>query len=260
MLAAGALAALSVGLFWMERVALTPSADTDATYAILGDEDIRLQLANVVSGADAAELGVSPAELRDRIEGWARIRDMSREVRGVVADAHAKLIGEHDGAVTIASAEQVQLVRSERVALQPPIALPVQRVTVLAWLAVGVTWTWMVAGGLAVVGLVLGLLLRPERGEVSFALSATCAAAGASLAVLGYLVPAFVLPALSSDVWAGALARLAARRAATTAIASAALVVLGAVVFLATTGARQRRARSTPLSVGRYREQQRWSG
>ncbi len=260
LLVAGVLLAVATGLLWMDRVAFTPSPDTGSTFAIVGDEDIRLQIANVVSGSDAATMSISPAALRDRIEGHLQVREMSKEIRGFTADAHARLIGDTDEPVLIESAEQVQLVRSERVALQPPIALPVQRVTSLAVVATATTWIWMVGAGLGLVALVLGLLLRPERGESSFAFAIGCAAIGLSIVTFGYAVPAFVVPALSGDVWVAAIPRLATYRRATTTIAGVVLVVIGAVAFLATTRARQRRARSTPLSVGRFREQQRWSG
>lgn len=256
----GAFFAIAISFFWMDRVAFTPSSDTDSTYAIMGDEDIRLQIANLVAGADAAELGMSPADLRDKIEGYTLIPDMSMEIRRFVADAHARVIGDLGDPVVINADEQVQLVRSERVALQPDITLPVDRVGFIAVFASVTMWTWLISFALAATALLFGLILRPERGEYSFALSTGAALTGVLVVLFGYVVPAFALSGSTDAVWVGVLPRLATHHRTVTLVAGAVFVGIGAIVMLATNSARQRRQRSTPLAVGRFREQQRWSG
>jgi len=259
LLISGALFAVAISTFWMDRVAFTPSADTDSTYAVYGDEDIRRQVATLVAQADASELSMSPNDLSTFIEQITRIRDGATEMRQFTADAHALLIGDREDPVLITAEEQVQLTRTERVALQPVIRIPVRRVATLDVIASITSWTWLVSFGLAALTLLIGLVLRPERGEFSLAFAAGSAATGALLIVFGYLVPAFVLPSVSQDDWVGVIPRLAAYRRASTLIAAGVFVAIGAVTFLTTGGARQRRQRSTPLSVGRFREQQRWS-
>ena len=73
MIVAAVLIALSAGLWWLQRVAFTPSNDSTVAHSILGDEEIRGQVATIVAGADAPVLGQSPAELREFIEQIARI-------------------------------------------------------------------------------------------------------------------------------------------------------------------------------------------
>ena len=259
LLVSGALFAIAIGTFWLERVAFTPEVDTDATFAIMGDEDIRLQVASVIAGADAAELGVSPADLRVLVTQIARIRDGATEMRVFTATAHERLIGDTDESVVITPAEQVQITRTERAAVLPPITLPVDRVGAFDVMASITTWTWMITFGLGALTLLFALVLRPERGEFSFAFGAGCIATGVSLVVFGYLVPAFVFPAVSDDIWVGVFPSLATHRRTLTVVAAVLFVGVGAAAMFFTGGGRQRRQRSTPLATTRYREQQRWS-
>lgn len=243
----------------MDRVAFTPSADTESAFAILGDEDIRGQVAVSIAQADAPEIGISPPVLSETIEGYARLLDGAAEMRIFTANAHARLIGDRDEPVEILASEQVQIVRTERVALLPPITLPVQEVGAMSIIANITQWTWLVTFGLAAFTLLVGLILRPDGGEFSFALAAGLAGTGVALVLFGYLVPAFVFPSISSDTWMGVFSRLANHRRSATLIAGGIFAALGAATFLGTGNARSRRQRSTPLSVGRYRDQQRWS-
>ena len=259
LLVSGVLFAIAISTFWLDRVAFTPEVDTDAAYAIMGDEDIRLQVASVIAGADAAELGVSPADLKVLVTQIARIRDGATEMRVFTAAAHERVIGDSDDPVVITPAEQVQITRTERAAVLPPITLPVERVGAFDLLASITTWTWMITFGLAALTLLFGLIIRPERGEFSFALGVGCAATGALLIVFGYLVPAFLFPTISDDIWVGVFPSLATHRRTLTLVAAVVFFGLGAGAVFFTGNRRQRRQRSTPLAATRYREQQRWS-
>jgi hypothetical protein len=260
LLISAGLFALAVGAFWMERVAFTPEPTTDTAFAILGDEEIRLQVASIIAGADAEALGVSANELRQQISDVAQIRAGATEMRRFTAAAHARIIGENDDTVEITAAEQVQIVRTERAAVLPPVTLPVERVTSLAVVGSLASWVWLVSFAVGAVALLLGLALRPERGEASFAFACGCAGTGASVLLFGYLIPGFVLDSTSDAVWTGALPRLAAMNRTTTLVAALVLVAIGGAVSFLTSGNRQRRQRSTPLAATRFREPQRWTG
>jgi hypothetical protein len=120
-------------------------------------------------------------------------------------------------------------------------------------------WLAVVAAGLGVVAVLAGIVLRPEHGEPALALGGGLATLAVLFPLLGWVVPAALLPALSDDTWVGVFPALAAdSRLITFGVAIGALVV-AVVVVAATSGGRQRRQFSTPLAVGRYREQQRWS-
>ncbi len=259
LLASGVFFAIAISVFWLDRVAFTPEVDTDATYAILGDEDIRLQIASLVAGSTASELGMSSNDLRDFVVSITRIRDGATEMRQFTADAHARLIGDRIPPVDISPAEQVQITRTERAAVLPPIRLPVEQVTAVRVIANVTTWTWLISFGLAVLTLLLGIVLRPERGEFVFAFGAGCALTGVLIFVNGYLVPGFLLPSISDDTWMGLFSQLANHRLRATLIGSVLFIGAGAASMLLTGDRRQRRQRSTPLATTRYREQRRWS-
>jgi hypothetical protein len=259
LIAAAVLVALSVGMWWLQRVAFSPSNDSSVAHSILGDEDIRAQVATIVAGADAPLLSQSPAELREFIEEIARIREGAALMSDFVRDAHGSVIGSFDGRVVITAQEQVNIVRNELVGEATPLTLPVQRVGSMAllddWLG------WIAVGALALGALIAiaGVVLRPERGEGTFALGVLFAATAGSLVIFGYVVPLLVLPAFSDDPWMGVFPRLANHHRNLTLLLAVASFVVAALIVFGTSSRRERRQHSTPLNVGRYRDERSWS-
>jgi hypothetical protein len=259
LIAAAVLVALSVGMWWLQRVAFSPSNDSSVAHSILGDEDIRAQVATIVAGADAPLLSQSPAELREFIEEIARIREGAALMSDFVRDAHGSVIGSFDGRVVITAQEQVNIVRNELVGEATPLTLPVQRVGSMAllddWLG------WIAVGTLALGALIAiaGVVLRPERGEGTFALGVLFAATAGSLVIFGYVVPLLVLPAFSDDPWMGVFPRLANHHRNLTLLLAVASFVVAALIVFGTSSRRERRQHSTPLNVGRYRDERSWS-
>lgn len=259
MLVAAALVAVAAGGWWLKHVAFSPTNNSGVAYSILGDEEIRGQVATIVAGADAPILQQSPAGLREFIEGIARIPDGAALMGDVVHDAHARLIGGSDERVTISAQQQVNIVRDELVGENDPVTLPVQRVGSVAFLDAWLGWFSLGCLGLALLVLIAGVFLHPERGEATFALGVFFAALAGSLFVFGYLVPLLLLPAVSDDPWMGVFPRLATHhRNITLLLTVLALVVAGLITF-GTSSRRERRQHSTPLNVGRYRDERSWS-
>ena len=259
LIVAAILIALSIGTWWLQRVAFSPSNDSNVTYSILGDEEIRSQVATIVAGADAPILGQSATQLREFIEEIARIPDGAALMSGFVSDAHARVIGEFDGRVSIDAQEQVNIVRNELVGEAAPITLPVQEVGSMAFLNDWLGWFALGTLALAVLIAIIGALLRPERGEGTFALGVLFAATGLSLLVFGYLVPLLALPAFSDDPWMGVFPRLANHHRNLTLVLAVASLVVAALIVFGTSSRRERRQHSTPLNVGRYRDERSWS-
>lgn len=259
LIAAAVLVALSVGVWWLQRVAFTPSNDSEVAHSILGDEEIRGQVATIVAGADASVLGQSPAELREFIEQIARIPEGAALMSEFIGDAHSRLIGASDDRVVITAQEQVNIVRNELVGEAAPLTLPVQRVGSMAFLDEWLGWIALGSVGLGVLAAIAGTFLRAERGEGTFALGVFFAATAGSLVIFGYLVPLLVLPAFSDDPWMGVFARLASHHRNWTLLLAVACLVLAALIVFGTSSRRERRQHSTPLNVGRYRDERSWS-
>lgn len=254
LLVSSLLIALSISLLWLQRVAFTPSADAGTAKAVLGDGDIRTEVATLIASADARVLNQSSAQLREYIDQSVRLTAGAELMGGIVEKAHTKVLGERDRPVRVSPAEQVVIVRDERVALERPITLPVQRITAVAWTNTFVDWAWKIAGGLGLLLLVAGFVTRPEPGERMLALGVGLAGLGVLFPFFGWLVPAVILPAASDDTWLGIFPRLANDSLWTTLIVSIVSLVLGVVIVLSTTGRRQRKQfSSTTLSMGRYR-------
>lgn len=259
MIAAAVLAAIATGSWWLQQVAFSPSHDSAITRSILGDEQIRGQIATIVAGADAPILSQSPAELREFIEDIARIPDGAALMSTFVGNAHARLLGSFDRRVVINAQEQANIVRNELVGEADPLTLPVQEVGSMAFLDGWLGWFAVGAVGLSVVSLLAGIVLRPERGEATFALGVFFASLTGSLLVLGYLVPLFVLPAFSDDVWMGVFPRLAGHYRNLTGVLAISSLVIAVLIMVGTGSRRERRQHSTPLNVGRYRDERSWS-
>ena len=79
--------------------------------------------------------------------------------------------------------------------------------------------------------------------------------------VLGYVVPTFLLPVLSDNVWIEVIPAAADNELRTVAGLSCALAIVGVVLIIASTSFRRRRKTSwsSPVRVTRYSEQRRWS-
>lgn len=259
LIVAAVLVALSVGVWWLQRVAFTPSNDSAVAHSILGDEEIRGQVATIVAGADAPVLGQSPAELREFIEQIARIPEGAALMSGFIDDAHSRLIGASADRVVISAQEQVSIVRNELVGEVAPLTLPVQRVGSMAFLDGWLGWIALGSLGFGVLIAIAGTFLRPERGEGTFALGVFFAGTAGSLVVFGYLVPLVVLPAFSDDPWMGVFARLANHHRNVTLLLAVACFVVAALIVFGTSSRRERRQHSTPLNVGRYRDERSWS-
>ncbi len=259
LIAAAILVALSIGSWWLQRVAFSPSNDSNVTYSILGAEEIRDQIATVVAGATAPTLGQSAAQLREFIDEIARIPDGAALMSDLVSDAHGRVIGTVDGRVSIDAQEQVSIVRNELVGEAAPITLPVQEVGSMAFLHDWLGWFALGTVALAALLGIAAVLLRPERGEGTFALGSLFAATAGSLVALGYFVPLLVLPAFSDDPWMGVFPRLANHHRNLTLLLAVASLVVAALIVFGTGSRRERRQRSTPLNVGRYRDERSWS-
>ncbi len=259
LIAAAVLVALSIGAWWLQHVAFSPSNDSNVTYSILGDEEIRGQIATIIAGADAQILSQSPAQLREFIEEIARIPEGAALMSDFVGDAHGRVIGSFDRRVVITAQEQVNIVRNELVGEANPLTLPVQRVSSMAFLHDWLGWVALGALALAVLITIAGVFLRPERGEGTFALGVFFAATAGSLLVFGYLVPLLLLPAFSDDPWMGVFPRLANHHRNVTLLLAVASLVVAALIVFGTSSRRERRQHSTPLNVGRYRDDRSWS-
>jgi hypothetical protein len=135
----------------------------------------------------------------------------------------------------------------------------VQRVGSMAFLNDWLGWFALGAGALGLLIVLIGVILRPERGEGTFALGVGLASLAGSLVLFGYLVPLAVLPAFSDDPWMGLMPRLANHHRNLTLLLAVVALVVAALIVFATSSRRQRRQHSTPLNVGRYRDDRSWS-
>lgn len=253
-------ASLAVGGWLLQRTAFDPARTADAADVVLADSAIKNQLVDLIADATAEQLGLEQGATRALVRSVVETKPGADLMGEILHDAHAHLIGEQSEPVQITSQQMVQIVRNEAVGELPPITLPVPKVTVLDVMRRALTWLVPIAAIVAVIFLVIGLMAHPERAALLRSLGLGLLLLAALVAVLGYVVPRFVLPLLSDSPWANVPIYLADN--SLKLLIGLELLLIGAgVALLAGSGAMRRQRRwSTPVSTYRYNEERRWSG
>ena len=121
-------------------------------------------------------------------------------------------------------------------------------------------WFVPIAALLGLAAAALGVLTHPERAEAVFGIGVFCIFAAVLAMVLGYVVPTFLLPVLTDNIWIEVIPAVANNELRTVAGLSCALAVVGVVLIIGSASVRRRKTSwSSPVRVARYNEQRRWS-
>ena len=246
---------VSVGAWWMQRIAFTPDEATDTTAAILEAPDIRLELNTVITGAVAPTLDVSATELSATLENVVlSSRAGATEMIPLIHQAHDRIIGlRDDEPIQVSGSDLIPIVRDQRAAEVATITMPIQPIGVLKTTRSVLGWMIPVSAGLGLLALALGVVARPDRRDVLRGLGEFALALAASMLVFGYLIPVQFLTAIDNRTWTHAIPRLALRTLPVVLGTVAIFLVVGAALVLASRAGGTRRQWSTPLSVARYR-------
>lgn len=263
---ASIVGSLALSGFWLQFTAFSPDRTRGAAKAVLEDSEIKNEIADLIARNTVAQLnaatgteGIDPEPVRLLVFNNLKTAEGAKLLADVVADAHARLIGTRDEPVVIERKQMVPLVGNEVAATGEPITLPVEKVAALSVMRQVLKWLVPVAGGLAVVLMLLGFAAHPEKAELLRSLGVLLLGMALLLVVIGYVVPTLILPLLTKNVWVGVVPRLAAE--ALPLLLGLTLLLVGAGVgCLAGASASRRRDRwSQPIRRTSYREERRWS-
>jgi len=254
---------LSIGGFLLQRTAFDPDRTAASADSVLQDRRIRDEVVGLVAEETAPQLGVSTAEVKAGIDllldDPATAGPMSRQLAEVLKDAHARLIGQQDEPVVITPQQMREIVRNDLVLAMDPVLLPVPQVSILERIDGVLSWLVPVGAALAVVFAVAGLTTHPERSALLRSLGFGLLLLAVLVLGLGYLVPRFLVPSLSDNVWARVPTRLAAD-VLPVVIGLTLVLGGGGIALLASSGIIRRRRRwSAPVSTYRYAEDRRWT-
>jgi hypothetical protein len=256
---AALLLALAAGGWWLQRVAFEPESSRAVAREVFQDAEIRAQLAAAIAPAAATTLGIPENELVLIVDRNSANPQAAEFLADIVADAHARVVGA-GGPVQITGPQMVNIVRNQSVAELPAVTLPVEEVAILDTIRTVLRWFVPVAALIGLVAAVLGVLTHPERSDAVFGIGVFCILAGVLAMVLGYVVPMFLIPALSDDLWAEVIPAVANNELRTVAGLSCAMAIIGVVLILGSASFRRRKTSwSSPVRVTRYNEQRRWS-
>lgn len=258
---AAACLALAAGGWWLQRVAFDTTTSAEIADVVLEDAAIRGQIATVVATAAADQLGVPQPQLRNLVDQYVRANDaeINAALGQVVADSHARLIGERDAPVQITGEQLVPIVRNQSAAALPPITLPVQEVTALNVIRVSLSWfipLMAIAGGVA---FLLGLFTHPRKSEAISGIGAFLVFCALAVVLLGWLLPVYALPEIDEGTWVGVIPAVARHNLPFVIVTAVVLGVAGVGLMLAGASYGRRRSWRTPVNMSRYSEQRRWS-
>ena len=172
--------ALAAGGWWLQRVVFAEDLSADIVDVVMDDSAIRAEIARISANATAATVGIPPLELRTHIETFLQADnpEIRAALETVLADSHARIIGRRDEPVQITGPQLVPIVRDERVALLPPVTLPVDEFAALNVIRIGLDWfvpAAAIAGGVA---LLLGLVAHPRRADAVYGIGVFCLLGG----------------------------------------------------------------------------------
>lgn len=251
---------LALSGFWLQQTAFSPGHTRSNAAAVLEDTEIKTSLAQAISAATVAQIPqFTPVDIQSIVLQTASTGQGAALLAGIIGDAHAHLIGANDKPVQITSDQLVEILRDERVAIVPTFDLAVPRVGALSAMREILKWLVPIAAGLMVLLIVLGFAAHPEKPELLRSMAILFFGFALLLVIIGYVVPAFVVPLFTSSAWVNAIPRLAG---------DSLPLLLGLTVLLCAAGlgcvaggaASKRRDRwSQPIRRSSYRDERRWS-
>ncbi len=260
-----ACASLLIAGFLLQRTAFEPDNAADAASVVLGDSELKAELVGFIADHAVQQMpGASSdpameATIRNNVEAVASLPEGQVLLAEIIHDAHAHMIGDRDEPVQITGAQMVSIVRDERAADLPTLTLPVPTVTALDITNHALDWLLPIALIAMIAFTFLGFTAHPEKGALFRSLALGLLLLALLALILGYLVPRFIVPALSDSPWANVPARLA-DDSLPLLLGLEFVLIGGALALFAGTGMMQRRRRwSTPVSTYRYNEERRWS-
>lgn len=257
-----ALASLSLSGFMLQRAAFDPGASSGSVGVVLGDSAVKKALVDFVVDNTATALTDTPSQIEDlraQVTMVANHPDGEKFLADIVHDAHAHLIGDQDGPVTITGADLVPIVRSEAVGDLPPVVLPVPRVAALVYANRVLDWLVPIGAGATLLLVLLGITAHPDRDTALRWLAYGMMLAALVVALVGYVVPKFVVGLASDSVWANIPSRLA-DHSLPLLIGLELLLLGGAFGIIAGSGMMRRRRRwNAPINTYRYTQDRGWS-
>jgi hypothetical protein len=258
-----ACASLAVSGFLLQRTLFSPSNSTGSAETVMDDPQIRDALVNTISTATAlqmypddaaarAHVAVVVAQVADAKPGAPLFADILR-------DAHARLIGERRAVVQISPQQLVEITRDQRAAVLPAVILPVPKVGALDAADSVLGWLVPISGIAALALFVLCMLARPEKAALIRTLGIGLVVLAVLTFTFAWIVPRFVPPALTANVWGRLPSRLADGALPLTVGATLLLLSAGLAMFVGSARMGRTRRWSQPVSTYRYREERRWS-
>ena len=179
------------------------------------------------------------------------------ELAPFIERAHLRAIGSNDDLIVIVPSELVNIVRNEMAYDSPAATIPVPVIGTLKTARTSTGWAMIISAAIGLLTLLAGLVLRPYRSELVQAIAELFVATAASLIIIGWAIPAFVIPAIDTSSWTSLAPALAGRAFPVALVSALVLCVASAALFITAMNGSRRRQWNGPSPSGRRRSQ-RW--
>lgn len=254
-----ACVSLAVSGWLLQRTAFNPDRTASMADVVLEDPAIKGELTSVIVDAATAQLGLPRADVQATVDQVASIPAGQALLAEVLHDAHAHMIGLQPEPVQITGPQMSQIIRNQAADAIPAVTLPVPEVHALSVTRSVLRWLVPATAIVAVILGLLGFATHPERSAVFRSLGFGFLLLAVLVAVLGYVVPRYAVPALVDSVWEG-VPRELAEDSLPLLIGVVLLLVGAGLGLLAGSGMSRRRNRyNTPVKTYRYTEERNWS-
>jgi hypothetical protein len=203
------VASLALGFaltgWWFNHTALNPSTTSSIAKEVLANDDVNDQLVRVITANVQTQLTAAGLPLPDETIATI-VRQQTHSAAGVtllsdlVAQAHAKVIGQSTAPVAISTAQLVAMFGTPAATVQP-VVIPVPEVKPLSWLHRTLESTVPMAVTVAIIAGVLSFLVDSDKAASLRGVGIGLLLIAAVLMVLGYVVPVLIVPQLTSSPW-----------------------------------------------------------
>lgn len=263
---AAILLALAAGGWWLQRVAFDPATSRGVASEIFKDPELRNEVATLVATAATERVAVPADQLAVMVNEWIplMVNDPAAGpvIDDIITQVHRRVIGERSEPVTISGRQMVQLVRNENAFDLPDVEIPVAEISWLSTVRTTVQWLVPITAIAGLVAVVLGIITHPSRSDAIFGIGVFCILAAVLAFMLGYVVPAYAITALTDEKWSGLIPAVAEAKIALVGGLSVALALIGCVLVFGSVGFRRRKSKgwSSPVRQATYKaEQRQWS-
>jgi hypothetical protein len=208
------MGSLTLSAWWMQRTVLDPHQTSRMVGAVARNPEVRKELADVIGGAVAQQLGVPPTQVTALVNSRLESNTDLSFLGQTVADAQSRLMGKTTGPVELEPALLEPLIGQQLADRVGTVRWDVPTFEPMKTVDNGVS-SFIGVGLIAAIGLVAaGFLLHPRKDRALRMVGTWAIGTCFWQLIVAYVFPVVVLPHLTDNPWVSIATALAQARVA----------------------------------------------